>query len=116
MNFDEAIKAHSSWKMKLANYLRKPDGSLDPADIEPDNLCPLGKWIHTSGSAYAEHQEFKELKNSHAKFHKCAAQIVRDADSGKNVSEDIALGASSDYAKVSKEVVSLLMSMKRKVG
>ena len=115
MNFDEAIKAHSAWKMKLSKYLRSPDGSLDPKDIEPDNLCPLGKWIYAEGANYNEHQEFKDLKKCHTQFHKCAAQVVKDADSGKNITEEIALGSDSDYARVSKEVVSLLMTMKKKV-
>jgi len=29
MNFDDAIRIHTQWKMKLSNYIAKPDRSLD---------------------------------------------------------------------------------------
>lgn len=45
MNFDEAIRAHSDWKMKFNIYLSKPDGSINPQDLANDNLCALGKWL-----------------------------------------------------------------------
>jgi hypothetical protein len=50
MDFDEAIKAHSAWKMKLSTYLKKPDGSLKPSEIQVDNKCQLGQWIYAEGA------------------------------------------------------------------
>ena len=43
MNFDDAIKAHSAWKTKLAQYLHSPDGSLNPEEIAPDNKCAVAQ-------------------------------------------------------------------------
>jgi len=42
MNFDDAIKIHTMWKMKLDQYLSKPDKSLGAADVETDCKCQLG--------------------------------------------------------------------------
>ncbi|HEX7673533.1 MAG TPA: CZB domain-containing protein [Bdellovibrio sp.] len=114
MDFDEAIRAHSSWKMKLSAYLRKPDGSLKPDEIQQDHKCDLGKWIHGEGSKFSSLPEFKTLKVEHAKFHKCAADVVRKADKGESVSDETALGAKSEFSNASSAVVTAIMSMKRK--
>lgn len=116
MNFDEAIKAHSDWKLKLTQYVNNPNGSLKAAEIAPDNLCALGKWIYGEGQKYANLPEFKELQAIHAEFHKAAADVVRRADSGQKVTEEVVLGAKSKYAEVSGKVVSLIMKMKLKAG
>lgn len=113
MNFKDAITAHALWKMKLTNYIKKPDGSLKPSEIEPDNRCELGKWLHGEGKKHSASAEYKQLVEIHAKFHKAAANIVRRADAGENVSEDVALGAKSEYAHISGEITKLLMNMEK---
>ncbi len=114
MDFDEAIKAHSSWKLKLSSYLRKPDGSLKVSEVQVDNKCQLGQWIYGEGMKYSSLPEYQTLKNEHAKFHKAAANVVMKADSGQNVSEETAIGGTSDFSVASSTVVSAIMSMKRK--
>jgi hypothetical protein len=116
MNFDDAINAHVAWKTKLRAYIGKPDGSLDPAAVGADNNCALGKWLYGEGKAHAATAEHKALVAEHAKFHKAAAQIIVKAKSGKNVTEEVALGSSSEFAGASAKVISLIMEMKRKVG
>lgn len=116
MNFDEAIAAHSAWKMKLSTYLRKPDGSLKPADIQVDNKCALGQWIHGDGSKFKASPEYETLKNEHAKFHKAAAEVVKKADSGQSTAEETAIGSKSDFGKASTAVVTAIMAMKKKAG
>lgn len=114
MNFDEAIKAHASWKIKLQAYLNKPDGSLKPLEIQVDNKCDLGKWIYGEGAKHSALPEFSVLKTEHAKFHKAAAAVVTKADHGQNVSEEVALGSKSDFGNASSSVVSAIMKMKAK--
>lgn len=114
MNFDDAIKAHSAWKFKLQSYIQKPDGSLKPDSIALDNQCDLGKWIYGDGKSFSNLPDYEALRSEHAKFHKCASGIVRRADSGENVGDEIALGANSEFAKISGKVVSLIMEMKIK--
>jgi hypothetical protein len=113
MNFDEAIRAHAEWKIKLAGYIQKPDQSLKCDTVGKDDQCALGKWICGEGNAsFAKLPEFAKLKEAHSRFHRAAGDVIRSADSGKNVTAEIALGASSPYAKASSEVVSSIMAMK----
>lgn len=114
MNFDEAIRAHSDWKMKLSSYLRNADGSLKASEISPDNKCALGQWIYGEGAKWSSLPEYETLKAEHIKFHKEAAQVVEKADSGQNVIEEIMLGGDSGFAKASSSVVSAIMKMKTK--
>jgi hypothetical protein len=115
MDFDSAIHAHASWKSKLACYIAKPDHSLNAATLSADNQCELGRWLQGEGRKYAALPEFKQLVVDHAHFHKAAGEVVRKADSGERVGDEIALGAKSEYALASGSVVATLMKMKAKV-
>lgn len=115
MNFDEAIKAHSSWKLKLSSYLRQPDGTLREADVASDNACQLGKWLYGDGRKYASLPEYRALCQQHARFHRAAASVVKLAHTGASTSEATALGSDSEYGVASKSVVSAIMALKSKV-
>ena len=54
---------------------------------------------------------FQQLKLAHARFHHFAADIIRRANDGERVSVDTALGARSDYADASSDVVTSLMAL-----
>ncbi len=101
MNFDEAIAAHSAWKQKLAIYLAKPDKSIDSNKFHLDNQCDLGKWIHSQALPLVGNPTFQDLKKEHAAFHRPASDVVKRADAGQKVTEEIALGAKSLYAACS---------------
>ena len=116
MNFDDAITAHVHWKLALASYLAKHDGSLKARDLEPDDKCPLGLWIHGEGRRHAAFPEFKTLEAEHARFHKAAAHVVIVADSGASVREETALGGNSPFSTASLNLMGALMAMKRKTG
>jgi hypothetical protein len=116
MNFDQAISAHSDWKRKLSRYLQKPDGSLKPVDIAPDNECELGKWIASEGVKFSTLKEFNSLKAEHARFHKAAAEIVVRADRGDKITEEIALCSTSEFGNASSAVVQAIMHMKAAVA
>ncbi|CAO4838651.1 MAG: hypothetical protein CNLJKLNK_00014 [Holosporales bacterium] len=113
MNFEEAIKAHSDWKLKLQRYLRSPDGTIDVQRLEKDNLCTLGQWLHTEGKVHAHLPEYQKLIKEHEGFHREAADIVRKKDNGENVTEATSLSSNSPFIKHSVEVVSILMRLKR---
>lgn len=114
MDFNAAILAHSAWKRKLTQYLAKPDKSIDPAELEKDDRCDLGRWIYSEGKKLASDPTFKELTKEHADFHKAAADVVRRANAGKSVSEEVALGARSPYARATTAVVHALSVLKQK--
>lgn len=114
MNFDDAIKAHVNWKIKLQSYLRNPDKSIKASEVECDDKCDLGKWIYSEGKSYIGMFEFENLKKDHARFHKEVGKIVRKADAGEKVEEDIAIGSKSEFAQASSAVVGWLSKMKLK--
>ncbi len=116
MDFNQAISAHSKWKTKLREYLVKPDRSLSASEIALDNKCELGKWIVGDGAKYSSLPEFQALRSEHAKFHKAAADVVRKADSGHRVIEEVALGSNSEFSLASANVVTAIMAIKNKVA
>jgi methyl-accepting chemotaxis protein len=115
MNFDDAIKAHSNWKIKLSSYISKPDGSINKSQVAQDNLCDLGKWLYGEGRRFSNDPDYQNLLKQHARFHKAAANVVAKAESGVNVTQELQLGASSEFSLASSEVVISIMKMKRKV-
>jgi len=115
MNFDEAITAHSQWKTKLASYIAKPDRSLKAAEVSLDSKCALGQWLSGEGKRYSSLPEFSKLVSEHAHFHKAAGSVITRADSGQSVTQEIALGANSEFANASSSVVQALVAMKHKV-
>ncbi len=114
MDFDKAIQAHSAWKMKLSDYIKTPDGTLKAQEVGVDNACELGKWIYGEGMAFKALPEYDTLKTQHARFHKAAGEIIKKADSGQPVKEEMSLSGNSEFAEASSSVVSAIMAMKRK--
>ncbi len=115
MNFDEAIAAHVDWKAKLRGYLKKADKSLDPNIIEQDNQCTLGKWIYGEGTKYRSNQYFEDLVTEHAKFHKCAAKVVRQIDAGNLTEAEALIDAQSNYTEISGLVVTKIRKLRSEI-
>ena len=115
MDFDQAINAHVQWKSKLKAYIVKPDKSLNPVTVSSDLNCDLGKWLHGDGKKNSSLTGYAALVEDHARFHRAAGEVIKKADSGKDASEEIALGANSEFSNASTAVVSKLMQLKREV-
>ncbi len=116
MDFDQAIRAHADWRLKLSSYVARPNGTLNPAELQRDDHCSLGRWIHGDGLAHAAVPEFAELQAVHARLHEAAAELVKRADAGEDVSGEIALGASGPFAVASGIVITALLNMRRTLG
>ncbi len=115
MDFDKAILAHRHWKERLNQYLAAPDRSLSAAEVGEDTRCELGKWLYGEGTKFSRLPEYEHLRTEHARFHKAAADVIRKADSGKNVSGETALGGHSEFSAASTMVVRAIMSLREKV-
>lgn len=111
MNFDDAVKAHNAWKIKLFNYIKNPDKSLDHTVVCKDDVCDLGKWIYKVENKFANNNSFKKLKNIHAEFHKEASSIIERIDKGEKIQETDITGSNSKFNNLSNEIVSVLMQM-----
>ena len=112
MDFDQAVKAHSAWKQKLANYIEEPDGSLDAAVVGRDDRCPLGQWLHGEGR-HETSAPLHDLVAAHAGFHQCAGDLVARINAGDRVDPVRSLGDGSEFARRSLECITLIVSMKR---
>jgi hypothetical protein len=97
-----AIEAHVRWKVRLEAYLSGTSSEkIDPTVVEKDNQCVLGKWIYGSGGAhYHGNPLVAELTQTHAAFHKCAADIVRKADRGE-ITEATDSLHNGEYSRIS---------------
>jgi hypothetical protein len=84
--------------------------------VSQDSNCELGRWLKGEGRKFAAIPEFAKLVTDHARFHAAAGEIIRKADSGQSVVDDVALGGRSEYASVSNAVVSALMKLKVKIA
>jgi methyl-accepting chemotaxis protein len=116
IDFTQAIEAHAKWKTKLAAYIAHPDRSLNAETTSKDTACPLGRWMHGEGRQHAGLIEFKRAFEDHARFHAAAGAIIRKADSGQRLTDDLALGGRSEYAAASQAVVTALLQLKKKLA
>jgi hypothetical protein len=115
MDFREALKAHTMWKVRLSDYFTLADNSLDAAEVEIDNRCVLGKWIYGEGIAYSHIPEYEMLKNYHKDFHKIAANLIRRVNNGEVLDKKEVLGLNSEYDTVSMNVSQYILALQRKV-
>ena len=115
MNFEDAIGVHVQWKGKLSAFIAKPDNSLNADAVASDTHCDLGKWLHGDGRTYSKFPEFVKAMSDHARFHKAAGDVIRKAQSGQRMTDEIALGSKSEYAAASNAVVGALMKLKQKI-
>lgn len=109
MDFDEAVRAHVLWRMKLVDYLNNPDGSLNSQDIQVDNKCELGKWLYSEASKWNFLPEYSNLLFEHARFHEEASKVVEKAHSGQDVSDVTAIGGESAFSVASAKVIDAIM-------
>ncbi len=115
MDFDEAVALHSKWKRKLRDSLTKHSGSLRPSEVSLDDKCVLGRWIYGEGAGQSALPEYTKLKYEHARFHNAAAELLRKANAGKSVLEEMAPCANTEFSRSSAAVVMALMAIKMRL-
>jgi len=113
IGFDRAIAAHSEWKRKLTEYIRKPDGSLKTSEVSADNKCTLGQWIYGDGAQFSNLPAYTQLKSDHAHFHKAAAQIITRIQSGERLTTEDVTGHQSEFSRIAARVVLAIGMMKK---
>jgi methyl-accepting chemotaxis protein len=106
------MDAHQAWKQKLRNAISGgSELQLDPNEVCKDNVCALGKWIYSAGKEFEHLEEYEPLRQNHAAFHVCAADILKKAQTGDRD------GASSmlvgDFFDLSNRTIQNIVAMKR---
>jgi len=108
--FFKALEAHTNWKIRLRKHL---DGTseevLDPDVVCKDNQCTLGQWIYGEGANYQDIESYAQLKQVHADFHQCAADIIRKKDSGAIAEAETQF--STTYNTLSRAITKILVAM-----
>lgn len=116
MDLNEAIKAHSEWKMKLRGAIQT-HATMDVATIARDDACVLGKWLHgESRKQYGLLKSYQECVRHHAEFHKQASQVATVINAGKYPQAEAMLGAGTSYMNASHAVVMAIGTLKREAG
>ena len=110
-DFDRIIQAHMQWKVRLRDYVDGKGGRLDAAEVERDDKCELGCWIHGQGQRFARDTCFGRLRETHARFHKCAARIVRLHDRGEKSQAETAL--SEEFPRLASTIVQEIRELRQ---
>ncbi|HNC01673.1 MAG TPA: CZB domain-containing protein, partial [Leptospiraceae bacterium] len=112
MDFDKAIATHVEWKAKLRSYLKNLDSNVDPKIVEKDTECSLGKWIYGEGAKYKDNEYYLQLVSEHARFHICAAAVIREIIAGNISKAESMIGLTSEYTEVSASIVTKIRKMR----
>jgi hypothetical protein len=108
MNPKDAITAHVNWKLRIHALLSgKSTEKFDPSVIERDNVCELGKWIHSEARSQLPQPLHAELIATHADFHREAARIVRAVTSGRTIGIE-AIDMNAPFGKLTTKIVGML--------
>ncbi|WP_082053861.1 chemotaxis protein CheW [Methyloterricola oryzae] len=113
---ENAVQAHTRWKTRLRAALDGAGEKLDPAVVGRDNACDLGKWIHgEGGDQYSDMSAFGELKTAHAKFHRCAAEVVRRNEVGDKKAAEKLLGPDGEFAAASSVTIRAIKRLEKEL-
>jgi methyl-accepting chemotaxis protein len=114
MKLEEAIQAHSRWKVRLRSCIAGQE-KLDPNEVAKDHVCPLGQWIHGDGAVHRSSPMFTSMQQEHARFHRAASEVARKAMGGDKNGAERMLGAGSEFEAASTKVAQSIMALIREL-
>ena len=98
MNFDDAITAHSQWRIRLQGAIAGTNKDvLDPKVVGADDQCVLGKWIHGEARQYAANADYAALVQEHKFFHQTAAQVLGMISAGRQEEAKVSVGSGAFF-------------------
>jgi hypothetical protein len=116
MNFDDAITAHSQWKLRLLNVINGTSTeTLDPQVVGADDKCVLGKWIYGEAKQYSHLPEYMALVQEHANLHKCASGVLRLVSAGEIENARSRIDRDGPFIDASIRTINAIRSLRRKV-
>jgi hypothetical protein len=115
MNFYDALNAHLAWKLRLRDYIDGKQGEyLEPEHVGCDDGCELGRWIRSQYPLMRQVPEFRRVREQHADFHRCAAEVVQAVNAGDLEGAEYAL--QNEYAHLSALVVKSITKLNRSLS
>ena len=115
MQFKEEIRSHLEWTWRLKEFIRGRE-ILDRHIVVQDNQCSLGEWIHVEGRKYQHLDEYVELKELHAEFHRRVAEIMDTAESGDKMGASRKLQFGRVFWTLSNKLADALHRLEWKIG
>jgi hypothetical protein len=85
------------------------DEVAQAADVAKDNDCPFGQWLYgpTLPAEVHTSADYATVRNLHADFPKCAAQVIECVGQGNKAKAETLMHG--DYAKISGGLTSAMM-------
>jgi methyl-accepting chemotaxis protein len=112
MDLDQAIQAHSAWKIKFRTAISQQQ-TMDVATISKDNCCDLGKWLHGDGKLeFGGLASHADCVAKHATFHVEAGKVAGVINAKRYSDAQRMIDADTPYAKASLAVAGAIMQLK----
>ncbi len=110
---DAAVLAHSRWITDLKVAIEDASSAFDPETVDADNHCEFGKWLYEDFPRSARARTvFEDVRDTHAAFHRSAAQILRLAVDGHKDNALRLMASEGDFMRLSGHLISLLKTLR----
>lgn len=114
MNFDEAIKVHTYWKVTL-RWMINGHRAVDADEKSDAHRCELGNWIDQVGAEFGSLPEFQMLKHEHAEFHRVAGEVISKVQQGLVAEADVMLSTEGSFTAASARTIDAIRALKARV-
>ena len=110
---DRAIAAHARWKSHLRQAIETGKSDWTPEGVRPDNLCEFGRWLLERSPAEKATDQFRTVRDLHARFHLEASQVLALALASHREQAAAAMAIGSTFATVSSKLTTALTAWKK---
>lgn len=110
---NKAIGAHGLWKQRLRSAIDAGKSEFSVATMRLDNVCDFGKWLYSLPPAIKATDEYKKVKDIHAKFHAEAANVLNFAVQGKKEDAEKSIALGGAFAVLSADLTKAMMLWKK---
>ena len=113
---DKAIAAHARWKSHLRQAIGSGTSEWTPEHVRPDNLCEFGHWLLERSPAEKATEQFRTVRDLHARFHLEASRVLELALTGHADQATAAMAIGGPFATVSSKLTAALTNWKKQVA
>ena len=111
VKIDEAIYAHSRWKVQLRNIIQNGQSDMPLSVIRNPHECRFGEWLDSNKDA-KNSSYYQQVKVIHAEFHEEAAEVAKLALCGLVEEANEKMDMGSKFSEISAKLVNLLAEWK----
>ena len=105
---DRAIDAHGAWRARLAEAVESGQCAGDPTQVERDDLCELGRWLHALPVESRADETCLSVFEMHSWFHREAGRVVKLVQDQRLDEARAAIAPDSLFDVSSRQLVELL--------